>query len=109
MVSVEIAGPTLPSTITASPNQIRGLAAWVSNECVSQGGKRGGFATLMIANLIRFAVNPAIDLLFFPLRKAVAPVVRCCRIRTDRLDVVSLQHRPQHLLLLPSAVGGWVC
>lgn len=73
MISVEAAGPTLPVTIAAVPNQIRGLAAWIADVCVVHGGRRGGFATLMMANLLRFALNPAIDLMFSPLRKAIAP------------------------------------
>ena len=70
MITIEAAGeaafynPTLtniPFTIKASPFQLRGLAAYVLNKCVSNGGYLGGFATNRIQNLIDYVREPGFD------------------------------------------------
>lgn len=98
MVSVEIAGPSPPLTIVAIPNQVRGLAAWVANECVSRGGGHGGFATLMIGNLIGFALNPAISLFRDRLCKSAAPAMCRWRNYADSVDTItySILHSVYH-------------
>ena len=58
-----------PFTIRASPFQLRGLAAYVVNDCVQRGGYTGGFATNKISNLANYLQNPNTDL-SAPYRKA---------------------------------------
>ncbi|CAF9908203.1 MAG: hypothetical protein ALECFALPRED_004349 [Alectoria fallacina] len=71
VISIEVAGPqafydrqttNTPFTIRASPFQLRGLAAYVVNDCVQQGGNVGGFATNKISNLANYLRDPNTDL-----------------------------------------------
>lgn len=71
VISIEVAGPEafydiatthIPFTITASPFQLRGLAAYVVNDCVQRGGHVGGFATNKISNLANYLRDPNTDL-----------------------------------------------
>ena len=59
-----------PFTIRASPFQLRGLAAYVVNNCVQRGGNVGGFATNKISNLANYLQDPDTDL-SQPYRKAI--------------------------------------
>lgn len=52
----------MPFTIRASPFQLRGLAAYVVNDCVQRGGNVGGFATNKISNLANYLQDPNTDL-----------------------------------------------
>ena len=79
VISIEVAGPQAfyeptsthtPFTIRASPFQLRGLAAYVVNDCVQRGGNVGGFATNKISNLANYLQSPSTDL-SAPFRKAV--------------------------------------
>lgn len=71
VISIEVAGPQafydpaithVPFTIRASPFQLRGLAAYVVNDCVTRGGNVGGFATNKISNLAEYLRDPNTDL-----------------------------------------------
>lgn len=71
VISIEVAGPkafydpattNTPFTIRASPFQLRGLAAYVVNDCVQRGGYLGGFATNKISNLANYLQDPSTDL-----------------------------------------------
>lgn len=62
MISVEVAGPAVPSTMNLIPNEIRGMAGWVIERCVIEGAGSGGFVTKDISNLIRVIVNPETNL-----------------------------------------------
>ena len=53
-VSIEVAGPNLPSTITFIPNEIRGMIGWVISKCVLEGLGLGGFITKNISHLLDF-------------------------------------------------------
>ena len=78
MVSVELAGPTIPHTMNLIPNDIRGMAGWVIDQCVVDRTGSGGFVTKDLLNLIRYVVDPATDInapfrmstLFFSVTKA---------------------------------------
>ena len=79
VISIEVAGPEafydpamthMPFTIRASPFQLRGLAAYVVNDCVQRGGNVGGFATDKISNLVHYLRDPSTDL-SAPFRKAL--------------------------------------
>ena len=61
MVWVEIAGPTQPHTVMLVPDQIRGMAGWVVEQCVAMtalGGKNGGFTTWGLTALVNFVLEP---------------------------------------------------
>ena len=79
VISIEVAGPQafydvqstyMPFTIMASPFQLRGLAAYVVNDCVQRGGNVGGFATNKISNLANYLQDHNTDL-GLPFRKAI--------------------------------------
>ena len=56
MISVEVAGPTSIHTYVAAPNDVRGMAGWLQNECVALSG-RGGFITRGISNLVDYVTS----------------------------------------------------
>ena len=83
IISIEVAGPQAfydvqttytPFTIRASPFQLRGIAAWVVNDCVQRGGNIGGFATNKISNLANYLRDPNTDL-SLPFRKAASQIL----------------------------------
>ena len=56
---VEVAGPATPQTYEAIPNEIRGMAGWVVDECVRSGEMGfGGFATRDISTLTQYVTKP---------------------------------------------------
>lgn len=56
---IEIAGPTTPEIYEAVPNEIRGMAAWLIDHCVSGSARGyGGFATKDISKLIDYVTEP---------------------------------------------------
>ena len=82
VISIEVAGPqgfydvqstNVPFTIMASPFQLRGLAAYVVNNCVQRGGNVGGFATNQISNLANYLQDPNTDL-SLPFRKTIRAI-----------------------------------
>ena len=84
VISIEVAGPEAfydvqsthtPFTIRASPFQLRGLAAYVVNDCVQRGGNVGGFATNKISNLANYLQDPNTDL-SAPFRKAFQEILQ---------------------------------
>lgn len=84
VISIEVAGPEAfydvrsthtPFTIRASPFQLRGLAAYVVNDCVQRGGNVGGFATNKISNLANYLQDPNTDL-SAPFRKASQEILQ---------------------------------
>ena len=83
VISIEVAGPQafydpaithVPFTIRASPFQLRGLAAYVVNDCVTRGGNVGGFATNKISNLAEYLRDPNTDL-SAPFRKSFSIIL----------------------------------
>ena len=83
VISIEVAGPrafydvsttSVPFTIRASPFQLRGLGAYVVNNCVTRGGNVGGFATDKISNLADYLQDPSTDL-SLPFRKATPNIL----------------------------------
>ena len=61
VVSVELAGPSLPAMYAVSPDTIRGMAGWVINKCVHDSGT-GGFVTHNIGAMLQFLSNPLLPL-----------------------------------------------
>ena len=56
---IEIAGPTSPAIYEAVPNEVRGMAAWLIDQCVGGSGRGyGGFATKDIGKLIDYVTEP---------------------------------------------------
>ena len=56
---VEIAGPATPEIYEAVPNEVRGMAAWLIDQCVGEGGLGyGGFATMDIGRLTAYVTEP---------------------------------------------------
>ena len=56
---VEIAGPATPQIYEAVPNEIRGMAGWVVDQCVDSNGRGyGGFATKDISQLTAYVTEP---------------------------------------------------
>ncbi len=56
---IEVAGPATPQIYDAVPNEIRGMAAWVIEQCVGEiGGGYGGFATKDINTLTAYVTQP---------------------------------------------------
>lgn len=69
-VTIEVAGPVafydpqktnVPFTISASPYQLGGLAAYVIEECVVKRGYIGGFASNKVQNLLDYVRRPDFD------------------------------------------------
>ena len=61
-ISVEVAGPASPTTYTAKPDDIRGLADWLAIQCVIGNDGSGGFLTKDIGNMIDFITAPQTDI-----------------------------------------------
>ncbi|CAD6565191.1 MAG: hypothetical protein ASARMPRED_006505 [Alectoria sarmentosa] len=56
---IEIAGPATPQIYEAVPNEIRGMAGWVVDQCVNSNGRGyGGFATKDISQLTAYVTEP---------------------------------------------------
>lgn len=56
---IEIAGPTNPQIYEAIPDEIRGMAVWVIDQCVSGSGNgHGGFTTKDISKLTTYVTEP---------------------------------------------------
>ena len=97
VISIEVAGPkafydpqktNTPFTIRASPFQLRGLAAYVVNDCVQRGGNVGGFATNKVSNLANYLRDPNTDL-SLPFRKIIKYIILENTAETDfERDVV---------------------
>ena len=60
MISVDVAGPTLPAVMFLRPMDIRGMAAWVVRECVWSPGGMGGYVTKNLNNMISHLSDPTI-------------------------------------------------
>ncbi|KAL9133977.1 MAG: hypothetical protein Q9175_004843 [Cornicularia normoerica] len=53
------AGPATPPIYEAVPDEIRGMAGWVIDQCVGAGGRGyGGFATEDISKLTAYVTEP---------------------------------------------------
>ena len=60
---IEIAGPTTPDIYMAVPNEIRGMAAWIIDQCVAGSGRGyGGFATKDIGKLLDYVTEPDVKI-----------------------------------------------
>ena len=60
-MSVEVAGPTLPTTMPVEPNTFRGMAGWVIEHCIQARGI-GGFVTNGFKRTVDFVTNPESDI-----------------------------------------------
>lgn len=67
-VSVELAGPVEAKTYMAKPDDIRGVADWLVNQCVSTEGGIGGFVTKDIGKMVNFITAPRTNI-YGPFRK----------------------------------------
>lgn len=67
LISVDVASPVSISMINVVPNDIRGMAAYVANECLGRYGV-GGFVTKRIQGLVDFVTDPTsnIDARMYP-------------------------------------------
>ena len=61
MISVEVAGPNRPLSYSVIPDDIRGMAQYVIQECVEYRGGIGGFSTLGLGNLVNYVVAHQAD------------------------------------------------
>ena len=58
-ITFEIAGPSLsPFLSPLIPDDIRGMAGWVIDQCVTRSGI-GGFVTNKIINMVNYISEPA--------------------------------------------------
>ena len=66
-LSVDVSGPVNVDKIVVVPNDIRGMAAYVANQCLRHGGV-GGFVTKKIQGLVDFVTDPTedIDISIYP-------------------------------------------
>ena len=60
-ISVDVSGPVDITEISLVPNDIRGMAAFVANQCLGQ-GRVGGFVTRRIQGLVDFVTDPTSDI-----------------------------------------------
>lgn len=60
-ISVDVSGPVNIDRISVVPNDIRGMAAYVANQCTGRGGL-GGFITKKIQGLVDFVTDPTSDI-----------------------------------------------
>ena len=60
-ISVDVSGPLDIKEINVVPNDIRGMAAFVANECLGR-GRVGGFVTKKIQGLVDFVTDPTSDI-----------------------------------------------
>lgn len=56
-LSVDVSGPINIDRINVVPNDIRGMAAYVANQCLGRNGE-GGFITKRIQGLVDFVTDP---------------------------------------------------
>ena len=56
-ISADVSGPVNIDRINVVPNDIRGMAAYVANQCLGRGGV-GGFITKKIQGLVDFVTDP---------------------------------------------------
>ena len=66
-ISVDVSGPVNLDRINVVPNDIRGMAGYVANQCLGRGGV-GGFVTKKIQGLVDFVTDPTsnIDVPVYP-------------------------------------------
>lgn len=66
-IAIDVSGPVNIDTINVVPNDIRGMVAWVANECLGRRGL-GGFVTRRIQGLVDFVTDPTsnIDASIYP-------------------------------------------
>ena len=69
MVSLELSGPASLQTIELRPNDIRGMAGYVIDDCVRAGGGQGGFVTGLLQGMIDYALDPSSRFPYLPYRK----------------------------------------
>ena len=63
MITLEQAGPSPnPGPIMISPDDVRGMAGYVVQQCVADGGGVGGFVTASFENMIDYILNPDTDI-----------------------------------------------
>ena len=60
-ISVDASGPVDISEISVVPNDIRGMAAFVANQCLGR-DRVGGFVTKKIQGLVDFVTDPTSDI-----------------------------------------------
>ena len=60
-ISVDVSGPVNIDRISVVPNDIRGMAAYVANQCIGR-GRLGGFITKRIQGLVEFVTDPTSDI-----------------------------------------------
>ena len=60
-ISIDVSGPVNIDRINVVPNDIRGMAAYVANQCPGRGGL-GGFITKKIQGLVDFVTDPTSDI-----------------------------------------------
>ena len=60
-LSIDLSGPVNMDKINVVPNDIRGMAAYVANQCVGR-GRVGGFITKRIQGLVDFVTDPTSDI-----------------------------------------------
>lgn len=60
-LSVDVSGPVHVGKMDVVPNDIRGMAAYVANQCLGRGGV-GGFVTKKIQGLVDFVTDPTKDI-----------------------------------------------
>ena len=72
MVSLEVAGASKPTTVNLVPNQARGMAGWLLQECVNN--EFGGFMTYGIARMLDYISNPT-TVLTQPFRTIIVPLI----------------------------------
>ena len=60
-IAVDVSGPVDINSINVVPNDIRGMAAYVANQCLGR-GQVGGFITKRIQGLVDFVTDPRSDI-----------------------------------------------
>ena len=80
MISIDVAGPVLPTEMYFSPNEIRGMASWVIQQCVSARAGMGGFITKDLNNMLSYLAVPT-TAFTNPFRKIIIP----CRMIESNL------------------------
>ena len=63
MITLEQAGPSPhPGLIMLSPDDVRGMAGYVVQKCVTDGGGVGGFVTSGFSNMVDYVLDPNTNL-----------------------------------------------
>ena len=63
MITLEQAGPNpSPGPIMISPDDVRGMAGYVIQQCVVEEGGIGGFVTANFSNMIDYILDPNTDI-----------------------------------------------